>query len=100
MEYGLKQNIIDDINIIFSNYSCIKKAILYGSRAKGNFKLGSDIDLCLFGENINLELIYKIKDDIDDLLLPYLVDIINYHDISNTELKDHINRVGIVFYEK
>lgn len=73
--------------------------MLYGLRAKGTYKTGSDIDLTLKGSDLILSIINKISNEIDDLLLPYSFDISIFSQISNADLVDHINRVGIVFYE-
>jgi len=99
MLYGLKPNIIEAIKSVFSKYAQIEKVILYGSRAKGNYINGSDIDLTCVGSELNLSLIHKIENDIDDLLLAYSFDISILENITNDNLLDHIKRVGIVFYE-
>lgn len=70
MKYGLSQQTIDSLNEIFALYPTIKKIMIYGSRVKGNFKSGSDIDLSIIGE-IDLDTLIKIENQIDDLLLPY-----------------------------
>ncbi len=98
MKYGLKEQIITQINSVFARYPEVEQVILYGSRAKGTYKNGSDIDLTLKGGNLDLAMINKISSDIDDLLLPYSVDISIFSQISNADLVDHINRVGVVFY--
>jgi len=98
MKHGLSQETIKSLNEIFSKYNKIYKVVLYGSRAKGNYKNGSDIDLTLFGDDINLELLHKIELEIDDLLLPYKVDLSVYNDLNNEDLKEHISRVGIVLF--
>jgi len=100
MQYGLKNQTIEKINQIFARYRQVEKVILYGSRAKGNHKKGSDIDLTLIGENLNLQLLNKISLDLDDLLLPYKIDLSIYDQISNSDLIDHISRVKIIFYKK
>jgi predicted nucleotidyltransferase len=100
MTYGLSDETIQKICGLFSRYPQIDRAILYGSRAKGNYKNGSDIDLTLHGSALTLTLLYKIMTDIDDLLLPYMVDISIFHALSDPNFIDHIQRVGVVFYEK
>jgi predicted nucleotidyltransferase len=100
MRYGLSDNVIDQINKVLSRYPQIKKAVLYGSRAKGNYKHGSDIDLALFGAGLNLFIVNKLNNDIDDLLLPYTFDFCIFSEIANPDLIDHINRVGILFYKR
>ncbi len=97
--FGLTHAHINSINSVFKNYNCIIKVILYGSRAKGNYRNGSDIDLTLIGNDIDLSTLMKIENELDDLLLPYKIDLSILNKIENSELKDHINRVGKVFYE-
>jgi predicted nucleotidyltransferase len=100
MQYGLEQNSIDKIISIFKNYQQIEKVVLYGSRAKGNYKKGSDIDLTLFGKDLDLLIQHKIEIEIDDLLLPYSIDLSIYSDISNMDLISHIDKVGKTLYKK
>lgn len=99
MKYGLTEIDIQLIQNVFEKYSEIKKVVIYGSRAKGNFKPASDIDLTLFGENLNLTIQQKIENELDDLMLPYFFDISIFNQISNPDLVEHIERFGIVFYE-
>ena len=98
--YGLKEKHINAINNVFKKYTEIQQAILYGSRAKGNYRNGSDIDLSLKGKTLTLSLLFKIEIELDDLLLPYKIDLSIYHKIENSDLINHIKRVGIIFYEK
>ena len=99
MKYGLKDETIEKIKILFANYYQIETVILYGSRAKGNYKNGSDIDLTIKG-NIDLSVINRLSEDIENLLLPYTFDISILNQISNPELLEHINRVGVIFFQK
>ena len=100
MKHGLKQKYIDHINSVLATYPSIEKVLLYGSRAKGTHYNGSDIDLTFFGKGIELSLLMKVENELDDLLLPYKIDASIFDDIENQDLKEHINRVGVVFYEK
>lgn len=100
MKYGLKDQTIQKILEVLATFPEVDEAILYGSRAKGNFRPGSDFDLTLKGNNLNLSIMNKISMILDDLLLPYTIDLSNYHQIDNTDLIDHIQRVGILFYKK
>lgn len=101
MKYGLSDSTIDKIRGVFGRYPQVEAAILYGSRAKGNYKNGSDIDLTLRGgADLTLKVVFRILEDIDDLLLPYTVDLSIFHDISDPDMIDHIQRVGVTFYEK
>ncbi len=96
-EFGLEPGEVEKIQMILSNHPEIDKAIVYGSRAKGNYKPYSDIDISLVG-NINLTLQQKIEVELDDLLLPYKFDISIYNQIENQELIEHIGRVGKEIY--
>ena len=97
--FGITQNIINELNNIFHKYENIEKVIIYGSRAKGNFREGSDIDLTIIG-GIERKDLMKIKDEIDDSYIPYLFDISIYNQLTSESLKDHINRVGKIFYKR
>jgi predicted nucleotidyltransferase len=96
--YGLKEQHINAINSVFLIYPQIKKAILYGSRAKGNYRNGSDIDITLIGDDLDLTILFKIETKLDDLLLPYKIDLSIFHQIENTDLIEHIQRVGKDFF--
>lgn len=85
---------------MFGNYENVQKVILYGSRAKGTFRNSSDIDLTLIGENISLDTLFSIENDLDDLLLPYKIDLSIYSKIDNIQLKEHIQRVGVTIYDR
>lgn len=101
MKYGLKCSDIESICAVFNRYPQVARALLYGSRAKGNHKNGSDIDLTLEGDaTLKLDVLYRISDELDDLLLPYTIDLSILANISDPELLDHIHRLGKVFYEQ
>ena len=100
MRFGLKEEVIQAINNVFINHHEVEKVLLYGSRAKGNYKPASDIDLTLVGEAIDVSLMNKISWELDDLLLPYTFDLSIYHHLNDPDLLDHINRVGAIFYSK
>jgi type I restriction enzyme S subunit len=99
IQYGLEENEISAIKNILAQHEEVEQAILYGSRAKGNFKPASDIDLVLKGEKLNITIQNKIANELDDLLLPYIFDLSVFHQISNVDLLEHIERVGVTFYE-
>ena len=100
MQFGLNENIINQIVKAISSVPEVEEAIIYGSRAKGNYKPGSDIDITLKGEKLTLRDLNKVSLALDDLLLPYTFDLSIYHHINNPDLTDHIKRVGKIFYSK
>jgi len=101
IRYGLKEATIKRMCDVFAYVPQIEKAIIYGSRAKGNYKNGSDIDLTLQGDkDLTFDVLLKVMNDLDELLLPYTIDLSIFNDITDREVIEHIQRVGIVFYEK
>lgn len=100
VDTGLSDSTIESVCGVFANDPRVEKAVLYGSRAMGTFRNRPDIDLTLEGENLSLNELLKIESDIDDLLLPYKIDLAIYHKIENPDLIEHIRQNGVVFYEK
>lgn len=98
-QYGLKADVIEKVQAVLAGFDAIEAAILYGSRAKGNYKPGSDIDLTLkVSEDAPRSLLFDVCAAIDALDLIYSFDISLLHDIDNRNLLDHIERVGVEFY--
>jgi uncharacterized protein len=97
---GLKPDVIENMRAVFALYPQVEQVILYGSRAKGNYKNGSDIDLCLVGPSLTLPVLLNIDNALDDLLLPYKIDLSLLHHLDNAALRAHIERVGVNFYRK
>lgn len=98
--FGLTPQTVEQIGGVFARHPQVEKAALYGSRAKGNYKNGSDIDLTLFGDGLGHHDLSTIMDELDDLLLPYMIDLSIFSDLTHANLIEHIQRVGVVFYEK
>lgn len=96
---GLSAATVEKIIAVFSQNDKIEKAILYGSRAKGNYRNGSDIDLTLIGKHLKYSDLAGIENALDDLFLPYTFDLSLFEHIENPDLIDHINRVGLIFYQ-
>jgi predicted nucleotidyltransferase len=101
LRFGLDSKTIQKICAVLARHPRVDQAILYGSRAKGNYKRGSDIDLTLRGgSDLNLRVLYQIMDELDDLLLPYTIDVSIFNRIDDPDVVDHIRRVGVTFYER
>lgn len=101
MEFGLSHNTLQKIRQTLAQHPHIERAVIYGSRAKGNYKPGSDIDITLYavqGLEIDYRELADLVDEIDELLLPYSVDLSLFTQIDNLELREHIERVGKVLY--
>ena len=96
--FGLPPMAVEKICGILAGHPQVEKAVLYGSRAKGNYKNGSDIDLTLVGDGLGFDELLKIMGELDDLLLPYTIDLSLFHRIDHEGLRAHIQRVGQEFY--
>jgi len=99
MQYGLPDSTLNTLASIFCKYPGIRQAIIYGSRAKGKCHRGSDIDLAIkTGDGFTFSDLLRIVGDFDDSDMPYFVDVSVYNQLSNPDLKAHIDRVGKVLY--
>lgn len=97
--YGLTEMQWEMVTAVLRRYPAVQQAILYGSRAKGNFTQRSDVDLVLTGEMLDRHLTASLQMDLADSDLPYLVDVQPLAEITNPALREHIERVGVVVYE-
>ena len=95
--YGISQNALDKIKTVLFSMQGVEQVILYGSRAKGNYREGSDIDLTVKGK-LNFDNLVKMSVNLDDLKLPWKIDLSLYNQIENKDLLDHIDRVGITIW--
>ena len=98
MPFGLTDNQLSGILKILQENNKLQKVILYGSRAKGNFSPGSDIDLALIGNSLDLNDIVNYKVKLDNLPLLNKIDLVIYDKITEPDLTEHIERVGVVIY--
>mgnify|MGYP002522065705 FL=1 len=99
MKFGLSDTVIKELQDVFRRYANIEKVLIFGSRSKGNYRAGSDIDLAVIGKDIDYNLLLSILCEIDDLELLYSVDLLDYQKKKGTPIGDHIDRVGQIFYE-
>jgi predicted nucleotidyltransferase len=98
MKFGLSDTVIKELQDVFRRHTNIEKVLIFGSRSKGNYRAGSDIDLAVIGKDIDYNLLLSILCEIDDLDLLYTVDLLDYQKKKGTPIGDHIDRVGQVFY--
>ena len=96
--FGLPERTINEILEYFKTKKEIEKVIIFGSRTKGTYNIGSDIDFAVFTDNPNI--ISTVADDLYELQTPYKFDVINYNSLSNEKLKNNIDNEGKIFYEK
>ena len=100
MKFGLKDKVIQQFGEVFRQYPEIESVVIYGSRAKGNYREGSDIDITLMGERVTEDIRSRVWLDIDDLNTPYLIDLSVFHKLGSPDLVEHITRVGKTLYKR
>lgn len=93
--FGLSDSDLTKIINILRSTESVKGAKIFGSRAKGNFREGSDIDIAIDAPKLDHNQYLRLSSKLDDLMLPYKIDIVIMHQIDNTELIDHIQRIGV-----
>lgn len=98
--FGLTERDMVTIENILRKYPSISLIHIFGSRAKGIHKYGSDIDLAIRKTSLSEKEISKVKSDFEESSLPYTIDLVNYDNLENFDLKEHIDRVGKLFYQK
>lgn len=97
--FGLDVDTLRNIKKVIAGFPCIEKVLIYGSRAKGNYKVGSDIDLALIGKGLTYSnSINPLMSRLDDLSIPYTFDISIFNKLRDLDLIEHILRVGKTFY--
>ena len=96
--FGLSQTTLDKLTGVFARHAAIEEVWIYGSRAKGNYRPGSDIDLTIKGTALTINEFARLQDELDELLLPYTIDLSQYRNLDNPDLIAHIDRVGTVLY--
>mgnify|MGYP006281060837 CR=1 FL=1 len=98
--FGLSDKTLETVRSILASCPEIEKALVYGSRALGNYRTGSDIDITLIGAQLNTDMLFKLVRLFDESNLPYMVDLSIMANINNPNLRDHIERVGQVLYQR
>jgi predicted nucleotidyltransferase len=98
--FGLCDSDRGKLHSVFARFPEVEEVVIYGSRAKGNYQKASDIDITMKGEKLNGDIASKVALALDDLLLPYMIDLSIFYQINNPDLANHINRVGQLLYKK
>jgi predicted nucleotidyltransferase len=98
--FGLPETAIQAIQQVLAAHPEVEQAIVYGSRAMGRQRPASDIDLTLVGPAVGFSTLARIEAELDDLLLPWMIDLSRLDDLSHPPLLAHIERVGQVLYRR
>jgi len=97
--YGLTQHTLEQIINILTKNPKVEEVVLFGSRAVGNYREGSDVDLALKGKGLEMDELLKLSAELDELDLPYHFDLLIFEKIKHRDLLDHICRVGQTIYK-
>ena len=95
--FGLSTEVLAAITTCLQQHPEIVWAKIYGSRAKGTYQRGSDIDIAF---SSSTDCSADLLEALDNLPTPYLFDVTHYDSLKQEGLKTHIDRVGVVFYER
>ncbi len=98
--HGLAADTVRQIAAVLARFPEVQEAVLFGSRAKGTHKPGSDIDLSLLGQALDWRVVGKIYDSLDDLPLPYRFSLILLDSHTDPDVAAHIARVGIPLFQR
>ena len=93
--YGFKDGLLEAIKTIAEKHN-VQKVVLFGSRARGDFKERSDIDLAVSGGDI-VAFTFAVEEETPTLLM---FDVVNLDKEVQPELLASIEKEGVVLYEK
>lgn len=98
-KFGLPERTVNELIAYFQSRPNIEKVCIYGSRAKGTYRNGSDIDFAIWltDENDNIA---RIAGELDELPTPYKYDIINYKTLTHKGMKNSIDNDGMLFFQQ
>jgi predicted nucleotidyltransferase len=99
-KHGLSARTVEQIALVLAHFPAVEEAVLFGSRAKGTHKPGSDIDLSLVGAALDWRVVGRIYDALDDLLLPYRFSLILFDGNTDPDVAAHIARVGVPLFRR
>lgn len=100
MPYGLRDNELEGIEQVSARHKKVEQALLYGSRARGDYRENSDIDISLRGEAIDFSELLDIGSELDDLLLPYKIDLSVFDKIEDEDFRANVERDALLFYQR
>lgn len=98
--FGLKDSVIIKIKNILYKYEEIEKALIFGSRARGDYKTTSDIDIAIFSKNITSTRLNLLRNEFEELDIIYTIDVVEFYKTSKEELKNNIINDGIAIFDR
>ena len=98
MRHGLSERTLATLRGVLDGHPEVERALLYGSRAKGEHRAGSDIDLALVGDAVDSRVCAQVWQKLDASAIPYEVDVTGLATLTHEPLIEHIHRVGLEIY--
>lgn len=98
--FGLSERTLNSLRAAFARFDKIERVVIFGSRAKGNYRPGSDIDLAIFASDFTYHDMMALRRAVEDIGLLYMIDLLDYKEITEPALTEHIDRAGQIFYQK
>ena len=96
---GLSRRIVDSLLETFSRYPKVERVIIYGSRARGDYRPGSDIDLAVIAPKMRFDEFSRLWNEIDELPIAFNIDLLHLDTLENQALKEAIDDSGKAIYE-
>lgn len=101
MSFGLRATDLRYIMDTLKKFPEIKKAAIFGSRAKGNYKPGSDVDIAIWGEEVTFNTVSRLRSLLEEQSpMPYFFDVVDYTHLTHEQLREHIARVGKTIFSR
>lgn len=96
--FGLSSDIINTLEGVFSQYPEIERVLIFGSRANGNFKDGSDIDLAILAPTLSDSRFAQLWNQLDELPIVFKMDILHWDRLANQHLRTKVLDEGRVLF--
>lgn len=100
LKFGIDGQLLDEIVAVLKTSEHVERAVIYGSRARGNARKTSDLDLCLYGDELTAREVNLLHDALEQLSTPITFDVVHYQRLTKEPLKQAIDRDGVEIYVK
>lgn len=99
-QFGFSDEVLAQIRSIFAQFKRIRRVQVFGSRALGHYREGSDIDLAISGESLSMDELLALRVRMDELDLPYRFDLVLLDQVTDASLLDRVSRVGVTIFAR
>jgi len=99
LTFGLSAAILDELRLVFSRFSAVDRVLIYGSRARGDFRPGSDIDLLVLAPTMAAPELARLWMALDDLPIIFRLDVSLCQEVDNPKLMRNMLADGVTLYQ-